>query len=121
MEGLKFCKFCGEKIPEDAIICTHCGRQVEELKKNSDSPIVINNNNNNNNSNVASAVKYGRKCSKWTSFFLCLFLGVFGAHKFYEGKIGLGLLWLFTGGMFVIGTIISLLNILGKPDPYYVN
>ena len=26
----KFCKFCGEKIPEDAVMCTHCGRQVEE-------------------------------------------------------------------------------------------
>lgn len=22
----KFCKHCGEKIPEDAILCTKCGR-----------------------------------------------------------------------------------------------
>lgn len=29
----KFCKHCGEKIPVDAIICTKCGRQVEEVKK----------------------------------------------------------------------------------------
>ena len=28
----KYCKYCGEKIPEDAIICTHCGRQVEQIK-----------------------------------------------------------------------------------------
>ena len=25
--------------------------------------------------------------SKWVSFFLCLFLGVLGIHKFYEGKV----------------------------------
>ena len=39
----KFCKHCGEKIPEDAIICTKCGRQVEEIKSNKPENIVINN------------------------------------------------------------------------------
>lgn len=39
----KFCKFCGEKIPEDAVMCTHCGRQVEELKANKPDNIIINN------------------------------------------------------------------------------
>ena len=38
-----FCKFCGEKIPMDAVICTHCGRQVEELKSSKPDNIVINN------------------------------------------------------------------------------
>ena len=28
----KFCKYCGNKIHFDAVVCTHCGRQVEELK-----------------------------------------------------------------------------------------
>ena len=27
----KFCKHCGGTIPQDAVMCTHCGRQVEEL------------------------------------------------------------------------------------------
>lgn len=39
----KFCKFCGEKIPMDAVMCTHCGRQVEELKSSKPDNIVINN------------------------------------------------------------------------------
>lgn len=39
----KFCKYCGEKIPEDAIICIKCGRQVEELKNNKPDNIIINN------------------------------------------------------------------------------
>ena len=27
----KFCKHCGGTIPQDAVMCTHCGRQVEKL------------------------------------------------------------------------------------------
>ena len=37
----KFCKHCGEKIPEDAVICTKCGRQVEQISS-SNPNIVIN-------------------------------------------------------------------------------
>lgn len=25
--------------------------------------------------------------NKWVAFFLCLFLGYLGVHKFYEGRI----------------------------------
>ena len=32
--------------------------------------------------------------SKWVSFFLCLFVGVFGAHKFYLKKYILGGIYL---------------------------
>ena len=37
--------------------------------------------------------------SKWVSFFLCLFFGLFGAHKFYEGRILLGILYICTAGL----------------------
>ena len=57
--------------------------------------------------------------SKWVSFFLCLFVGVFGAHKFYEGRILLGILYVFTGGLFGIGIIIDLIILFFKPNPYY--
>lgn len=57
--------------------------------------------------------------SKWVSFFLCLFLGVFGAHKFYEGRILLGILYIFTGGLFGIEIIIDLIILFFKPNPYY--
>jgi TM2 domain-containing membrane protein YozV len=43
---------------------------------------------------------------------LCLFLGVLGVHRFYVGKIGTGLLWLFTGGLFGIGYIVDLILII---------
>ena len=59
------------------------------------------------------------KKSKWIAFFLCLFLGVFGAHKFYEGRILLGILYIFTSGLFMIGVIIDLIILLFKPNPYH--
>lgn len=63
----------------------------------------------------------GKPKNKWISFVLCFLLGVTGAHKFYEGKIPLGLAYLFTGGFFGIGWIIDLIKILCIPDEtYYV-
>ena len=61
-----------------------------------------------------------KECNKWIAFLLCFFLGTFGAHKFYEGKIGLGVLYLFTCGLFGIGWLIDWIVILTKPDTYYV-
>ena len=55
----KFCKNCGEKIPEDAIICTKCGRQVEELKSNKPDNIIINNSASSSSSASASSVNQG--------------------------------------------------------------
>lgn len=57
--------------------------------------------------------------NKWAAFFLCLFLGVFGVHKFYEGRILLGIVYICTGGLCGIGIIIDLFVLLFKPNPYY--
>lgn len=57
--------------------------------------------------------------NKWISFLLCLFLGVLGIHKFYEGKVLLGILYLCTVGLFGIGVIIDLIVLFFKPNPYY--
>lgn len=49
--------------------------------------------------------------NKKTALLLCIFLGLFGVHHFYVGKIGLGILYLFTGGLFGIGWIIDIISI----------
>ena len=43
---------------------------------------------------------------------LCFFLGIFGIHRFYVGKIGTGVLQFLTLGGFVIWMMIDLLVIL---------
>lgn len=65
-------------------------------------------------------VPAGKRCDKWVAFLLCFFLGVFGGHKFYEGRIGMGILYIFTAGLFGIGAFVDLILILCKPNPYYV-
>lgn len=53
------------------------------------------------------------KYSKGVAAVLCV-LGLFlvaGLHRIYVGKIGTGLLWLFTGGLFLVGTIVDLIMI----------
>lgn len=47
-----------------------------------------------------------------TAFLLCLFLGFLGVHQFYVGKVGKGILYLFTGGLFCIGWIVDIFKIL---------
>ena len=119
-EKTKFCKFCGAKIPEDAVMCTHCGRQVEQLASSQPNVVINNSNANTNVNNNVNGGFRGRPKSKWLAFILCFFLGWLGAHKFYEEKIGMGIIYLLTGGLCGIGVLIDLITILCGPDPYYV-
>ena len=120
-ENTKFCKHCGAKIPAVALVCTHCGCQVEEIKHNEQPNIVINNANTNTNTNMNAAMFGVRAKNKWVAFLLCVFFGYLGVHKFYEGKIGRGILYLLTFGLLGIGWFIDCIVLLFKPNPYYVH
>ena len=88
-QGTKFCKHCGQIIDSDCVVCPKCGKQVENLNSyggNTNGPIIINNNGGYNN--VVSP-------KSWlVTLLLCLFVGVFGIHRFYAGKIGTGIIML---------------------------
>lgn len=122
--NMKYCKFCAALIPIDAVICTSCGRQVEELKINNTSVpqgITINNTSSSNpNVHVEGAkvdsriesrsyphhhMVTGHMKNKWVTLLLCMFFGYLGIHKFYEEKTGLGVLYLFMF-MAMIGCVI---------------
>lgn len=117
----KFCQHCGEQIDSDCVVCTKCGKQVRELGGDGRNIII-------NNSSSASAVAsanatvrpmvYGRQKNKWIALCLCIF--TICGHKFYEGKIGMGVLYLCTAGLFGIGWIIDIFTLAMKPNPYFV-
>lgn len=56
--------------------------------------------------------------SKGVAYLLWLgtFVGLAGLHRFYLGKIGTGLLWLFTFGIGGIGTLIDLFTLGGQVE-----
>lgn len=122
-----YCSKCGKEIDNDAIICPLCGvatQNFNTVQKNSQPQVVINNTNTNTNvnknSNVTGIEAGHRVKNKWLALLLCIFLGCFGAHKFYEGKNGMGILYLFTMGILGVGVIIDFIVLLFKPNPYYV-
>lgn len=110
-----FCRNCGKEIGNDAKFCQHCGTSVDtgaqqvnvQAPPQYQQPVI---NVVNTNTNVNS-FGYVHK-SKWVAFFLCLFLGEFGIHRFYVGKIGTGIIWLCTLGFFGIGWLFDLFFIL---------
>ena len=49
--------------------------------------------------------------SRTVAAVLCFFLGVLGVHRFYVGKVGTGIIWLLTGGLFGIGWLYDIIKI----------
>ena len=55
--------------------------------------------------------------NRTTVVILCVFLGFFGVHYFYVNKIGLGLLYLFTWGLFGFGWLIDIIRTVSGSFP----
>lgn len=109
-----YCKKCGKEIA-DATICPACGASQisdSDVKQPVVVDVVNNNTNMNQNNNINGFIGNYPYKSKWIAFFLCLFLGEFGIHRFYVGKTGTGLIWLFTVGLGGVGWLIDLIMIL---------
>lgn len=91
-----FCKNCGKEISDNAATCPNCGEPT--------------------------SLQTGKK-SKTTFVLLALFLGGFGAHRFYLGNIGLGILYLVFFWTF-IPAIVALVEAIvigfSKNDPRFV-
>lgn len=50
--------------------------------------------------------------SRLVALLLCIFLGGLGIHRFYVGKVGTGIIWILTLGVFGIGSLVDFIMIL---------
>ncbi|MEM1083686.1 MAG: TM2 domain-containing protein [Verrucomicrobiota bacterium] len=61
--------------------------------------------------------KYATGSSDYSvAWILQTFLGYLGIHRFYLGKIGTGILWLLTVGLFGVGYVYDYLTLNGQVD-----
>lgn len=116
------CSKCG--APLQTHVCEYCGYIDNTLKPNTPENNEMNQTDTNDyqyrqhpnmnpnlnayaNSNSGVSDK-----SKVIALVLCIFTGIFGGHRFYVGKFGSGVLYFLTNGLFIIGWVIDLIQII---------
>ncbi|MCL2565217.1 MAG: TM2 domain-containing protein [Defluviitaleaceae bacterium] len=115
------CETCKEPFCEGCLVAVsgkpYCKAHVAELVKNNristpqpPPPPIPQHNQYNNYYGYGYGYNYPYK-SRVIALLLCIFLGVCGVHRFYVGKVGTGVLYLFTGGLFVVGWIVDIIRI----------
>ncbi len=114
------CPMCG--APLENGVCDYCGYREQTTSSSSGASqtnqptvqpqIIINNQTvQNPQIRVSNVVPGISRKSKMVALLLCIFLGGLGIHRFYVGKVGTGILYLLTGGIFGIGWIVDIILI----------
>jgi hypothetical protein len=94
-----FCRACGKQLHFSALTCTQCGAQQQQQRAAMPSQ-----------QGLARAVDPNVSPKLLLpAVLLCFWFGVFGVHRFFVGKVGTGLLQLFTFGGLGIWALIDLI------------
>lgn len=118
------CPNCGAPISEESRFCSYCGASIEkpaEAVKEKPEIHIHYHQEVHQTQPVQECPAYGPKekfssKNRLVALLLCIFLGVMGAHKFYLGKFWVGVVYIFTYGLFGIGWLIDLVTLAaGNP------
>jgi hypothetical protein len=89
-----FCRACGKQLHFTALTCTQCGAQQQQQRVAAPGLPL--------DPNVSPRLLL-------PAVLLCFWFGVFGVHRFFVGKVGTGLLMLFTFGGLGLWALIDLI------------
>ena len=98
---MTYCRNCGSGLHTDAKFCGNCGAPVEPVTTSFEKTTTY---------TAHTSAPSGEKHSAQTMLLICVFLGTLGVHKFVEGEILMGFVYLFTGGLFSIGWVIDIIK-----------
>jgi len=110
------CKICG--APLNGRVCEYCGTPAERSGwKNwaggfRSSGRQGNSFGEGSPAGVNASVAVASPKSKWVALVLCLLFGRFGVHRFYVGKVGTGLLYCCTKGLWMVGVVVDAIAII---------
>ena len=91
--GRKFCENCGAGIDARAVICPNCGVPLGPYKR------------------LLEQRENASEKSRLVALLFAWFFGVLGIHRFYVNRVGSGILWLLTLGLFGVGALVDLILI----------
>lgn len=115
------CDSCGANV--NGVFCEYCGARMPiervETQTINTEKVVVNNyyypQGEQATVTVSPQPAGVSPRSRTVALVLCVLLGYFGAHRFYAGRYGLGVLYLLTVGIFGIGWLVDIVLVaLGK-------
>ncbi len=80
MEEKKFCKFCGEQIDKESIVCPKCGRQLKIIENQSNFDVISNQPESQKDTNEVKF--YEKEWFMWVALVFCAPLGIFFMFKY---------------------------------------
>ncbi len=137
----KCCKQCGTLMPTDMLYCLNCGARFNNEDEDFNAVrtrITLTSSEISQGSQVLRnttsvyprkmahvynheySMQFGVWKNKWIALLFCIPFGWLGIHRFYEGKVITGFLYLCTLGILGIGWLVDIVRIACKPNPYRV-